>query len=288
MGRLVELPARGRLLVATDLQGNLADFARLEELFEVRAREADGAVLVVTGDLVHGPEIPEDAWPDYLGSFYHGDSPALLDRARALAERHPGRVHYLLGNHEHAHLGGPVVGKFFPDEARRLEELLGPERTREMRRWLATWPLAAVARTAGLVLVHAAPCARIESAAELEEIELARGDGTIDPRLIGMLWTRTPVPDQLRGFMDALGPELTVAVHGHDVAREGVAQDDEHALCLSTSFACFDGDKHYLEWDLAVRAESVASVCERGLRRLYPTSERVLSCEPPPGSNDTG
>src|SRR5690606_2350616 len=61
--RVVELPDRGRLIVGTDLQGNLADFERLVEHF-VRAHEEhpDGAFLVVTGDLVHGPEIPEQHW----------------------------------------------------------------------------------------------------------------------------------------------------------------------------------------------------------------------------------
>ncbi|MSP25410.1 MAG: hypothetical protein EXR75_09650 [Myxococcales bacterium] len=277
MTRLIELPERGRLIVGTDLQGNVADFERLEEIFEERTREPDGAVLVLTGDLVHGPEIPEDHWPDYLGSYYRGDSLGVLERADALAKRHPRRVHYLLGNHEHAHVGGPVVGKFFPDEAMRLEQLLGPERTVAMKRWLEGWPVAAVARHAGLVLAHAAPCAVLESAAELEQVALAPEGDTIDPRLLALLWTRDSAPESVRACMRALGEELTVAVHGHDVARSGFVIEHEHALCISTSFGCFDGDKFYLDWALSERVNSSRELVERGLRRLYPSAKPVFS-----------
>jgi len=115
--RVIHLPDRGRLIVSTDVQGNVVDFDRVAALFEDAAKDADGAYLVVTGDLVHGPELTEAEWPDYLGTFYNGDSKTVLEHARELADRFPGRVHYLLGNHEHAHVGGPVVSKFFPDEA---------------------------------------------------------------------------------------------------------------------------------------------------------------------------
>ncbi|MEJ7735083.1 MAG: metallophosphoesterase [Polyangiaceae bacterium] len=276
MRRVVTLPDEGKLLVATDLQGNVADFGRVAALFEAAVREPGGATLVITGDLVHGPELPEADWPDYLGSFYRGDSKAVLEAARDLAERHPGRVHYLLGNHEHAHVGGPVVAKFFPDEARRLEELLGDDGTERMRAWLRTWPFVAVARRARLVMLHAAPHARIESAADLERLPL---EGFFDVPLDEManrgalgalLWARTTSSERGHAFLRAIHPEAKVAVFGHDVAREGYAIDREPLLCISTSFGCFDGDKLYLEWDLSEPAESAADVARRGLRPLHP------------------
>src|SRR4051794_10093407 len=93
--RVLHLPDRGRLIVATDVQGNVADFDRVATIFEDAARSPEGAYLVVTGDLVHGPELTEAEWPDYLGTFYNGDSKTVLQHARELAQRHPGRVHYL-------------------------------------------------------------------------------------------------------------------------------------------------------------------------------------------------
>src|SRR4051812_32990561 len=105
--RVVTLPDKGKLFVCTDLQGNVGDFDRMASIYEdAAANEPDGAYLVVTGDLVHGPELAQEEWPDYLGSWYAGDSKTVLKRARALADRHPGRVFFLLGNHEHAHVGG--------------------------------------------------------------------------------------------------------------------------------------------------------------------------------------
>lgn len=275
MRRVIHLPDRGRLIVATDVQGNVADFDRVAAIFEDAAKDADGAHLVVTGDLVHGPELSEDEWPDYLGTFYHGDSKTVLEHARELSERYPGRVVYLLGNHEHAHIGGPVVSKFFPDEARRLEELLGEEGTRRMRAWLRTWPFVAVARRAQLVMMHAAPHAKIRSADDLDRLPL---EGFYDVPLEDMaargtlgalLWARTTSTERGYEFVRALDPDARVAVYGHDVARGGFAVDREPLLCVSTSFGCFDGDKLYLEWDLSQPAESAREAALKGLRVLH-------------------
>lgn len=276
MRRVIQLPDRGRLLVATDVQGNVSDFDRIAAAFEEAAKSRDGAYLVVTGDLVHGPELSEGDWPDYLGTFYHGDSKTVLEHAWELEGRYPGRVHYLLGNHEHAHVGGPVVSKFFPDEARRLEDLLGAEGTLRMRAWLRTWPFVAVASRARLVMLHAAPHARIRSADDLERLPLD-GFDTIPLEdmatrgiLGALLWARTTTTDRAFDFLHALDPEARVAVYGHDVARGGFAVEREPLLCVSTSFGCFDGDKLYLEWDLAEPAESARLTAKRGLRVLRP------------------
>ncbi|MFO0761110.1 MAG: metallophosphoesterase [Byssovorax sp.] len=289
MRRVVHLPDRGRLFVATDMQGNVDDFDRMAAIFEEAAKDRDGACLVVTGDLVHGPELLPSQWPDYLGSFYHGDSKRLLDHARSLAARHPGRVHYLLGNHEHAHVGGPVVSKFFPDEAKRLEDLLGAEGTRQMRTWLRTWPFVAVAKRARLLMLHAAPHARIESADDLERLSLdgffdlilddpfrsasgapASPDMAMQSILGALLWARTTSTERGYAFLRAIEPEARVAVYGHDVARAGFAVDREPLLCISTSFGCYDGDKLYLEWDLSEPADSAMQVARKGLKPLHP------------------
>jgi hypothetical protein len=279
--RVVVLPDRGRLIVATDLQGNVEDFDRVAAVFERALGAPDGATLVITGDLVHGPEIDESSWPDYLGTYYQGDSKTVLERARELSDRHPGRVHYLLGNHEHAHVGGPVVAKFFPDEARRLEELLGEKGTERMRAWLRTWPFVAIAPHAGLLMLHAAPHAKIESAEDLEKLPL---DGFFDVPLEEMatrgalgalLWARTTSTERANAFLQAIHPALKVAIYGHDVARSGFAVEREPLLCVSTSFGCFDGDKLYLDWDLSEPALSAYDVAMRGLRPLHPDAPPV-------------
>lgn len=277
---MLTLPSEGRLIMATDLQGNVRDFEALEKVFEDALQKPGGAILVVTGDLVHGPELTASDWPEHLGSFYHGDSPGLIASARALADRHPGRVHFLLGNHEHAHVGGPVVSKFFPDEAERLESLLGAEGTRELRAWIETWPFVAIAPSAGIAMMHAAPHAPIASVRDLERLSLtgeSEDPNDLDGRstMIALLWARTTSSDRARSFLRALDERLSVAVYGHDVAHRGYAIDREPLLCVSTSFGCHDGDKLYLSWDLSVRAESARHVAEVGLRPLYPDAPPV-------------
>jgi hypothetical protein len=279
--RVVVLPERGTLFVATDFQGNVGDFDRMAGIFEAAVKERGDAVLVVTGDLVHGPELLEHEWPDYLGSYYRGDSKTLLIHARELERRHPGKVHYLLGNHEHAHVGGPVVSKFFPDEASRLEELLGDEGTRSARAWIKTWPFVAVAPRARLVMLHAAPHTKIDSRDDLERLKLEASnefsfeDMASRSTLGALLWARTTSTERARAFLHAINPEARVAVYGHDVARGGYSIQREPLLCISTSFGCFDGDKLFLEWDLGEPAESAREVAVRGLRPLHPEAPRV-------------
>lgn len=280
--RVVHLPDRGKLLVATDFQGNVGDFDHMASIFErTHAAERDGAVLVITGDLVHGPELHESEWPDYLGSYYRGDSKTLLFHARALADKYPGRVHYLLGNHEHAHVGGPIVSKFFPDEASRLEELLGEQATQSARAWIRTWPFVAVAPKARLIMLHAAPHPKIDSADDLERLRLdvssdfSFEDMASRSTLGALLWARTTSTERARSFLQAIHRDARVAIYGHDVARGGFAIQREPLLCVSTSFGCFDGDKLFVEWDLADPAESALDVAGRGLRPLHPEAERV-------------
>ncbi|MFD0579626.1 hypothetical protein [Dactylosporangium darangshiense] len=66
-----------------------------------------------------------------------------------------------------------------------------------------------------------------------------------------------------------------MAVFGHDIVREGHLVEHEPLLCVSSSFGCYDGDKLYLEWDLARPAGSAAEVARDGLRRLYPGARAV-------------
>jgi len=254
------------------LQGNVQDFLRVAEIFEAANLEPNGAVLVVTGDLVHGPEIPEHSWPAYLGTFFKADSGELLRQAKRLADRYPDQVYYLVGNHEHAHIGGPIVSKFFPNEALRLEQQMGRKMSREMHDWFITWPLIAVAHEAKLLMMHAAPNAAIRSVADFDRVDFTgKGDEQFTDELLGeILWARTTTTRRARAFLGAIDKELKVAVYGHDVVREGYAIDREPLLCISTSFGCYNGDKLYLRWDLSNPAKNARDVAARGLQPLYP------------------
>lgn len=269
--RLLRLPSSGRLLVATDLQGNLRDFQRMWTLFE---ESPEDSVLVFTGDLVHGPDADtEQNWPDFLGTPYRDESPEVVRAFLAARERYPGRVHCLLGNHEHAHVGGPRTSKFHEDEARALEERMGPGPAGALRTLFAQLPLVAVAPH-GVVLLHAAPSARLT---HLEQLEAVTLEGYSDwgirefldvPVLGPTLWSRMAEPEEARAFLEVLGGRI--AIYGHDVVREGSERIGREQLCVSTSFALYDEHKVYVELDLARVYPDVQSLRDGvELKKLY-------------------
>ncbi len=176
---------------------------------------------------------------------------------------------------------GPSSPSSSPTRRGGLEELLGDEGTREMRAWLRTWPLVAFAHKARIVMLHAAPHAAIRSAEDLERLSLDAFDGSPLDELAGrsilgaLLWARTTTTERAFEFLRAIDPAARVAVYGHDVARGGYAVEREPLLCVSTSFGCFDGDKLYLEWDLAEPAENAVKTAKRGLKVLHPDAPPV-------------
>jgi hypothetical protein len=261
--RFLQLPDHGRLLVATDLQGNLKDFRQLAKHFRALGPDAQ---LVICGDLVHGPD-DETAqeWPEHLGTPYFDQSPALVEAFIDEQNHAPGRVHCLLGNHDHAHFGGPVTSKFHDDEGAVLVASLGPEGAQRLSQLVSTFPLIAWA-PCGAVMLHAAPSAEIQSASQLEDIEL-EGYTELDierfmrtPILGSLLWSRLATPEQSKRFLKALNG--TIALYGHDVVREGYERVGDDQLCFSTSFGLYDENKVYVSLDLAAKYPDVHALRE--------------------------
>ncbi len=280
MASILRLPARGRLLVATDLQGHLRDFERMADLFCAAMVESDGdAHLLFTGDLIHGPSYEPEEWPDVLGDYYRDDSPAVVDAFLALGRRFPGRVHALLGNHEHAHVGGPHTAKFAADEVTALEEQLGEAGALRLREVLSELPLVATA-PCGIVFTHAAPAAAVASvddilAAPLAGHERAELAQVFEIPVVGpLLWARWAPADVARRFLAALGGR--VGIYGHDVVREGFERIGDEQIVFSTSFGLVDARKVYLDLDLATPVTSAYDVRENiEILPLYPDL-----CEP--------
>lgn len=276
--KLLKLPDRGWLLVASDLHGNLRDFLTIVALFERRQREDSSGYLLFLGDLVHGPYLPLEEWEDvgampYLrGRPYRDRSPAILLGLSELMERHPGRIFTLLGNHEHAHIGGPRTSLFARDEAVALEQRLGVEASLWLASLIKSLPLCALA-PCGLLFSHAAPGAEHLQPAMLDLLDYRRfapphrssrsSKGTSSPdavaRLLGqMLWSESLPPAQAERTLAAIGAR--VAVYGHAVVAAGYQSIGAQQLILSTSFGMEDERKHVLLVDLAMRYESVSAL----------------------------
>ena len=71
------------------------------------------------------------------------------------------------------------------------------------------------------------------------------------------------------------GLELTRRINAERLEVEVCSTTSPVFTGTSTSFGCFDGDKMYLDWDLATRPSSAAEAARDGLRLLYPTSMPV-------------
>jgi Calcineurin-like phosphoesterase len=281
--KVARLPDRGVLLVSTDLQGNRGDYEAMKAIYARERAAGNDPVLAFCGDMVHGPS-PElnapNMWPRHLGTAYVDASrEVILDFERFTREH---RAFSVLGNHEHAHIGGPRVPKFYPDEAAVLDAALGDERAR-VHGFLRTWPLVAVA-PCGVVLTHGAPrgTERTLDAFESLSYEGFRGEALgrmTDRGTVGsLLWARHATAEQARALLSVVTLSRepgAFVVYGHDVVNDGYERIGAEQLCLSTSFGLFDAHKTYLRLDLSRRYRGVEELREGvELMALYPDAER--------------
>ena len=239
----------------------MRDFQRMVVLFEQALHDHHGdAHLLFTGDLIHGPHIDPEDWPDFLGEYYRDASGEVMIAYAGLAAQYPGRVHALLGNHEHGHIGGPHTAKFAADEVALLEQILGPAATSRMRGIIHTFALAAVSRC-GAVFTHGAPAAQIDALAELEAVDLSGAHlasplDVLDTPIVGkILWARSATDAEARRFLRAMNG--TMAIYGHDVIPEGYEMIGDAQMVVSTSFGVFDTNKIYISLDLGAKYRNI-------------------------------
>lgn len=266
--KVLRLPGHGKLLVASDLHGNYRDFLTIAHRFEQMGPDAH---LLLLGDLVHGPYLEPDKWPKrapyghpLAGRPYRDESPAVLLGVQLLAARYPGRVHVLLGNHEHAHIGGPRTALFAKDEATALEQRIGIEASLHMASFFRSMPIAAWA-PCGLFFTHAAPAVELLRIEDLETIDYRRyiaprradkaraakssKPGEHAARLLGqLLWEHVLPPFKAQSLLSRIHSQI--AVYGHTIIPTGYQTIGFEQLILSTSFGMQDEHKTVLLVDL--------------------------------------
>ncbi len=258
----------------------MRDFKRFVQIFEQALLDYQGdAHVLFTGDLIHGPHIDPEDWPDFLGEYYRDASGDVMMAYAGLAAQYPGRVHALLGNHEHGHIGGPHTAKFAADEVALLEQILGPSATARMCSIIHTFALAAVSRC-GAVFTHGAPAAQIDSLAELEAADLSGAHyasplDVLDTPVVGkILWARSATEAEARRFLRAMNG--TIAIYGHDVIPEGFETVGDMQIVVSTSFGVFDSNKIYVSLDLATKYRVVQDLrIGQEILPLYPDKAPV-------------
>jgi hypothetical protein len=271
--RVHVLPERGTLLVCTDLHGNGDDFRRLRRLFfDALARDPD-TQWVILGDIVHGPSPEARARRPELYD-YDDESWAIAEGILALRQAHPGRVHFILGNHDYAHLGGTRTRKFYPDEAAHLESRLD-EAQRVALHGLFRGALLAAVAPCGLFLTHGSPDDSLRSLEDLNAISLppTPGDSYAHALLDSFLNSYGQAGDvtaRLLQTVSVSGAEVSLVVHGHDKDESGYFTEGGNQVC-PVLFGALRENKRYLQFDLAARYRRPEELREGvEIRRLHP------------------
>lgn len=130
----------GRLLICSDLHGNLKDYLRIKKIFLAGKEKSEIDYLLFLGDLIHS----------YEGQR-QDKSKEIVDDLMEMREKLPDCVFSLLGNHELCHIydfplikGHQIFNPFF-------EEQIKEERDKYIS-FFKSLPIAA--RTKGGVLIH--------------------------------------------------------------------------------------------------------------------------------------
>lgn len=274
MRRHLVLPARGTLLVSTDVHGNDDDVARLEAIFlEERARSPE-VHWVILGDVVHAPS--EEARSDRPDLYdFEDGTMRIVDRILALRASHAGHVHFVLGNHDHGHVGGPHTHKFHHDEVSALEATLAPAELSRLRALLEP-ALLAVAAPCGVLLTHGAPDRTLTDVRALDGVPLDVTKMTPEQRAtMRALLTSYGQPEavvkaMLANVSRGLGFEVRVVVHGHDRDESGFFREGAHQLCPCI-FGAPRSDKRFVRLDLAAHYADVHALRDgEEIRRLHP------------------
>lgn len=269
------LPDEGQLLVSTDLHGNRGDFERLLSIFDdLRASSEDPSRVhwAMLGDLVHGPSIAANLRsPDRFG--YTDESPWLVEQVIGLRARYPDNFHFVLGNHDHGHIGGPHPSKFYRDEVVALERRMSPEAVEDMRALFRSAMLA-LAAPCGLLLCHGSPDEQLGSLEQLAAIDPSDERDIYERALLRSVLTSYGQRGETSAKMleQVSTPELplSVVVHGHDVDLDGWYTEGNNQAC-PVLFGALPMMRRYLLIDLGARYRSAEDLqVGREVHYLHP------------------
>jgi len=254
------------VVISADLHGHRINFTRILRTAELRLRPRRHLILQ---EVCHGgPEYPGDG-----GCMSHL---LLEDVARRVIE-FPGRVHFILGNHEFAELtdfpirkGHQMLNLMF---RRGTETFYGPAASSVRSAYLdflRACPLA-VRLANGVLISHSlpeplsAPIDRKRLEQPLEELDLTPAG----PVFRG-LWGRDYRPGTAEAFARAV--DARVLIHGHEPCDAGFLVPNAMQIILDSS--------HHAACCLTVRVDEVAN--HRAM------VERIQHLDAPEPSNGSG
>lgn len=266
--RVRTLPNHGTAIVNTDLHGNLRDFKTLQSIYEEKKKVSENVYWLVLGDLVHGPDARARLRrPDLYD--YDDESIEIVISLQELMQQDP-NILFVIGNHDHAHIGGPLTRKFHDDESAFLEDRATDGERQKIAEFFHH-ALLAVFAPCGISFSHASPGRAFHA---LEEFNIDFGDPTHQEvealRHLLRCYGQSEVDSRLylESVSKLLGFDLRVVVHGHDRDEVGYFTQEATQFC-PVIFGAPEENKRFLEIDLASSFLTADSL-KTSLRHLYP------------------
>lgn len=228
---LIELSNNGKLLVVTDIHGNLKDFNKYIKIWESGEHE----YFVFTGDLIHAMDLKEDG------------SVEIIYKVRDLLKSEK-NIYLLLGNHEWSVITGIPIYKGGINLTIMFERLLKSkfgdgwkEILDEFKTFFKKFHLAV--RTSNKVFIsHAGPSRYVESIEDIMKVK-----DYDDPILYELIWNRYGdySLSDIDRFLEKVGCNAMVVGH---TPVNGVELIGKKQMILSSSFSL--GKKAYLSLNL--------------------------------------
>ena len=251
--KLIELPDYGRLIVVTDLHGNLDDYNTYLDLWDENNSDFH---IVFTGDLIHGIDEKKDG------------SVEILDDAIKKSKKYS-NFHILLGNHECAHITNKEIYKRNEPLLFGFKNLLSCKKgftepyLSEYIKFFKTLPYF-LKTSNGLFISHSGPSGNINSIEAFNQI--FKSDYS-NPILQEFLWNRySNITDYTRNdverFLDIVGSKFMIVGHCPVESYKVFSKQ----IIMSSSFNT--KVKTYLDIDLSLKLNDIKDV-QKQLRFIF-------------------
>ncbi len=226
---MLHLPARGDLIVAGDLHNHARNFDRI---IRAAALDQNPARHLILQEVIHGGP---------LGVHGEDTSIEMLGQALAYAQKFPGRVHFLLANHDLAQVQRiPIMkdGYDLTDRFNRYFEVRcgkeGPRVESAFRQWVYTLPFAAIT-VSGIFFSHSLPSARDFKSFDPSILRRTLSDADYDRHgsIYKLVWGRAQTADCLIQLGRLWWADLFVC--GHQQQDQGWGTIEPNMLILDSS-----------------------------------------------------
>ncbi len=258
-GNIVSFPGIGDLIVAGDLHNHHRNFERVKTAANLEKHPQRHVILQ---EIVHGGVLGADGGDHSLD---------MLLEAISWAEKFPGRVHFLLANHDLAQLQGQAIMKDGYDLTDRFTRYFKSRAGLEFnaasaafRAFCLSMPLAAITFS-GILLTHSLPGPRDMATFDptILRRELTEADYARNGAVYQLIWGRAQTPEVLSTLSKAWWSELFIC--GHQAQDAGYGVIAERMLVLDSShnhgtYLKIDLARPYTMDDLEAAVKPLASV----------------------------